>query len=269
MLRHCLPPVSSRRPTAASRLSAATTLPTNVREELVRIDHQFSDKFWVFGHYVHEQAGQNYGPPMWSGVNVPTVGNTFANPSYTYVVHGTYAISPTLLSETAFNADGNRITIAPTGADHAPRCAPTFPKYSRATTATALPGINISGHGRTTMSPASPGRTKRDDIQFREDVSWTKGSHQMKMGASWAKYAKIQDLFGNTQGAFGFNGSYTGSTTCRLPAGLCQQLHRAGVAGQRRLGGRFLGCVLPGQLAREQPPDPEPRPALGWHSAHL
>ena len=50
---------------------------------------------------------------MWSGDNVPTVGNTFGNPSYSGVIHATYIISPTLLNETAFNYNGNRINIIP------------------------------------------------------------------------------------------------------------------------------------------------------------
>ena len=35
--------------------------PTNVREEIARIDHQFTDKFSVFGHWVSEQVSQTYG----------------------------------------------------------------------------------------------------------------------------------------------------------------------------------------------------------------
>jgi len=196
-------------PNSGSAFLGGSTLPTNVREELVRIDHQFSDKFWVFGHYVHEQAGQSYGPPMWSGVNVPTVGNTFANPSYTYVIHGTYSISPTLLSETALNADGNKINITPTGLITAP-IRSSIPEVFSGNNGDRLPGINISGLGNYDVT-SFPWTNKADDIQFREDVSWTKGAHQMKLGGSWAKYAKIQDLFGDTQGAFSFNGSYTGS----------------------------------------------------------
>ena len=50
---------------------------------------------------------------MWSGDNVPTASNTFGNPSYSYVVHTTYVISPTLLNEVAFNENGNQIHILP------------------------------------------------------------------------------------------------------------------------------------------------------------
>jgi len=185
-------------------------LPTNVREELVRIDHQFSDKFSVFGHYVYESASQSYGPPMWSGVNVPTVGNTFGNPSYTGVIHATYSISPTLLSETALNYDGNAISILPTGTITG-SVRSSIPRiFSDKNNDDRLPGINISSSANYD-STSFPWLNHCDDWQIKEDLSFTKGSHQMKMGVSWAEYLKNQDLFGDTQGAFSFNGTYTGN----------------------------------------------------------
>src|SRR6267378_2425938 len=87
--------------------------PTNLREEVVRIDHNFSSKFSVFGHYIAEQVTQTFGTSQWSGDNVPTVGDTFGNPSRSGVIHTTYAISPTLLNEAAFNYNGNVINIVP------------------------------------------------------------------------------------------------------------------------------------------------------------
>src|SRR5438552_4903681 len=87
--------------------------PTNLREEIVRIDHNFTSKFSVFGHFVDEQVSQGFGISQWSGANVPTVGDTFGNPSYSGVIHTTYAISPTLLNEASFNYNGNRINIIP------------------------------------------------------------------------------------------------------------------------------------------------------------
>src|SRR5947208_12095508 len=87
--------------------------PTNLKEEVVRIDHNFTSKFSVFGHFIAEQVSQGFSTSQWSGDNVPTVGDTFGNPSYSGVVHTTYAISPTLLNEAAFNYNGNRIKIVP------------------------------------------------------------------------------------------------------------------------------------------------------------
>ena len=87
--------------------------PTDLREEVVRIDHNFTSKFSVFGHFIAEQVTQGFATSQWSGDNVPTVGDTFGNPSYSAVVHTTYTISPTLVNEVAFNYNGNRINIVP------------------------------------------------------------------------------------------------------------------------------------------------------------
>ena len=84
-----------------------------MKEEIVRIDHQFNSKFSVYGHYLAEQIAQNFGTSMWSGDNVPTASNTFGNPSYSYVIHTTYVISPTLLNEVAFNATVTRLPFCP------------------------------------------------------------------------------------------------------------------------------------------------------------
>jgi hypothetical protein len=184
---------------------------TDVREEIVRIDHQFTDKFWIFGHYVAEQVSQGYGTPTWSGDNVPTVGSVFGNPAYSGVVHATYAISPTLVNETAFNYNGNRISITPTGVFARPSGL-TIPEIFPGNNDNRIPAIFLQKSNGTAYDSSSfPWHNKADDYQMRDDISWTKGSHQLKMGASFALYKKIQDLFGNTQGRFNFNGSYSGN----------------------------------------------------------
>jgi hypothetical protein len=68
-------------------------LPRNVREEIVRIDENVSDKFTIYGHFVAEQIAQQFGTTMWSADNVPTMYNTFGNPSYAAVLHTAYTIS--------------------------------------------------------------------------------------------------------------------------------------------------------------------------------
>ncbi len=64
-----------------------------------------------------------------------------------------------------------------------------------------------------------PWINKADDYQIRDDVSWTKGAHQLKLGGSWALYKKIQDYFANTQGNFTFNGTYTTPSAAQCTPG--------------------------------------------------
>ncbi|HWZ98656.1 MAG TPA: carboxypeptidase-like regulatory domain-containing protein [Candidatus Dormibacteraeota bacterium] len=201
------------------KFTGAVSTPTNLKEEVVRIDHNFNSKFSVFGHFIAEQVSQGYAISQWSGANIPTVGDTFGNPSYSAVVHTTYAISPSLLNEVAFNYNGNRINIIPNaGAGLGSLALPTGYDSTNSRLFTGpnnlsrIPNIDLTGATGAKFEISSwPWRNKADDYQIRDDVSWTKGKHQLKMGGSWALYKKVQDLFGQTQGGFTFDGSFTGS----------------------------------------------------------
>ena len=103
-------------PTSGNSLrQQPVSAPTDVREEIVRIDHNFSDKFTIYGHFVAEQISQNFATTMWSGDNVPSVGNTFGNPSYAGVVHAATRSARLSSTKSPFNYNGNRINILPSG----------------------------------------------------------------------------------------------------------------------------------------------------------
>jgi Carboxypeptidase regulatory-like domain len=204
-------------PTAGNIFNGPSTTPTNLKEEVVRIDHNFTSKFSVFGHFIAEQVTQGYSISQWSGANIPTVGDTFGNPSYSAVVHATYAINPNLLNETAFNYNGNRINIIPfAGAGLSSLGLPAGYDGTNSRLFTGpnnlnrIPNIDLNGSTGTHFEVSSwPWVNKADDYQIRDDISLTKGAHQLKVGGSWAIYKKVQDLFGQTQGGYGFDGTFT------------------------------------------------------------
>jgi hypothetical protein len=185
--------------------------PTNVREEVVRIDENVTDKFTIYGHFIAEQITQGFGTTQWSGDNVPSASNSFGNPSYSGVVHTAYVINPNLVNEASFNYNGNRINIAPTGLSSAP-AGFTFNRFfNTPNNLNRIPGIQLNNTGTQFTLNWVPWKNVANDYQIRDDISWTKGRHQIKMGASWALYTKVQDLFAPTQGAFQFNGSFSGN----------------------------------------------------------
>jgi Carboxypeptidase regulatory-like domain len=212
------------------RFQGTPPVPTNVREEIVRIDHTFNDKLSMFGHFVADQVAQTFGTTMWSSDNVPTIGNTFGNPSYSAVVHASYMISPTLLNETAFNYNGNRIHILPQGVYAAPSGFTFNRIYTGPNLDNRIPSIDLNGAtGTDYTSNWTPWNNAANDYQIRDDISWTKGAHQLKFGASWALYTKLQDLFNTTQGNFNFNGVYTGNDFADFLLGYAQGYNEAGV----------------------------------------
>src|SRR5579862_178497 len=147
--------------------------PTDLKEEVVRIDHNFNSKFSVFGHFIAEQVSQTFGVSQWSGANVPTVGDTFGNPSYSAVVHATYVISPTLLNETAFNYNGNRINIVPfAGSGLTSLSIPSgydstnSRLFSGPNNLDRIPNIDLTGSTGTKFEISSwPWTNKADDYQ--------------------------------------------------------------------------------------------------------
>jgi hypothetical protein len=196
-------------PTDGNQFIGGNNVPTNVREEIVRIDHQFSDKLRVFGHYVQEDVRQSYGATLWTG-SVPTVGDTLTSPSYSAVVHTMHIVSPDLVNEVAFHYNGNRNGIVPRGIINSNysfnRVFPGPNAMNR------NPSIYLFGStGSIYDVGMGPWNNSAGDYQVRDDVSWVKGRHQLRFGASWAFYKKIQELYGETQGQFMFFDAYTGN----------------------------------------------------------
>ncbi len=220
-------------PTNGAFFQGGNNSPTTLREEIARVDHQFSSKFSIFGHWISEQISQTYGTTQWSGDNLPTIADVFGNPSYSAAVHATYVISPTLLNETAFNYNGNRIHIIPNNLVSAPTGTNGF-QFNRLFTGpnanNRIPQINLSQlTGAEYSANWTPWNNKADDYQIRDDLSWTKGAHQLKFGFSWALYKKVQDAFANTEGNFTFNGSFTGYDYADYLLGYAQAYSEDGV----------------------------------------
>ena len=199
-------------PNNGNSFVGGNNLPTNVREEIVRIDENVSDKFTIFGHFVADQVSQTYGTTLFSPDNVPTIGSEFPNSSYAAVFHTVYVVNPALVNEASFNYDGNRVGIFPVGLVSAPKDF-TFNRYFEGpNNEDRIPTIILRGSTGSRYSAGfTPWRNSANDYQLRDDVSWTTGHHQLKMGGSWMLFQKTQDWFQTTQGGFLFNGFYTGN----------------------------------------------------------
>jgi outer membrane receptor protein involved in Fe transport len=215
---------------ATGAFQGGNNSPTSLREEIARVDHTFSSKFSVFGHWISEQTNQTYGTTQWSGDNVPSGANTFGNPSYSAVIHTTYIISPTLLNEASFNYNGNRIAMENINLFSAPSSFTFNRLFSGPNINNRIPSINLS---QTTGADYTvnwmPWHNAANDYQLRDDLSWTHGAHQLKFGFSWALYKKVQDAFANTEGNFTFNGTYTGYDYADFLLGYAQSYSEDGV----------------------------------------
>ena len=183
--------------------------PTNVREDVVRIDHAISSKYQLMGHYLHDAVTQTYYPPLWGDSTYPTVGTAMLNPSWSATIKLTQAFSPTLLNETAFLYSGNTIHLDPVGVSAQPSgwsATSFFPLANNV--GSRMPEVQLQGPYNTTWSSSYfPWKNSYEGYETRDDLSWTKNKHQFKFGFSYLHDPKNQQLQANTQGTAVFSPS--------------------------------------------------------------
>ena len=191
---------------------ASPKQPTNVREDVVRIDHNFNDKYHLMGHWIHDSMEQTIFPSMWDGDSYVTVGDVFNNPTWGTVIKLTQTLSPTILNETSINVNGNTINISPTGIYQQPSGWSAVGIFTGNNTENRLPSISFSGAPNTEWNINYwPWRNSYLNYQPRDDVSWSKGNHQFKFGAAYMRNDKNQQQQADTQGDYTFNqSSYSG-----------------------------------------------------------
>jgi hypothetical protein len=192
---------------------------TNVREDVVRLDHNIGSKFQLMGHYLHDAVSQTVYPPLWGNSTYPTVGSAMLNPSWSSTLKLTQTYSPTLLNETSFLWSGNTINLDPVAGPGGSFAQPSgwatstfFPAADNF--GSRMPEIRLGAPYNTTWSSSYfPWKNSYFGYQGRDDVSWTRGKHQFKFGFSWLHAVKNQELQANTQGTAAFgNGSFSGDS---------------------------------------------------------
>jgi hypothetical protein len=186
-------------------------LPINVREDLFRIDHNFNDKWSVFGHFIHDANDSVQSTPEWQGDNIPTIGSNFSNPSYSSVIKLTGTLTPSVLLEAAFNYNGNKIAIIPVAAEGGNFVKPTG--WSTGTYFAAandignrLPDIKWANDGGADWGPGNdPWTNGAEDFAEIFGLSVTKGKHQMKFGGGYNRYTKNQVIGKDSEGDYTFD----------------------------------------------------------------
>src|SRR6185369_4412745 len=83
-----------------SRYRTSLSLPTNWREELIRVDHNFTDKIRGTVRYIHDSWDTVTDVPLWTNAgSFPTIQTAFKGPGVSLVARLNATFSPTLLNE--------------------------------------------------------------------------------------------------------------------------------------------------------------------------
>jgi hypothetical protein len=186
-------------PTSGSNIYvAAPSQPTNWREELIRVDHNFSDRLRAMFRYVHDSWDTVTATPLWTNAgSFPTVQTNFVGPATALVARLTATASPTLLNEFVFSYTTDHITLTPTGTPN-PNAWQRPPNLAIGTlfpggdNGGKLPGFNITGGFGGAYGSQGFGQdpgyipngpyNSNPTYTYRDNVTKIIGSHNLQFG---------------------------------------------------------------------------------------
>ena len=186
---------------------------TKWREELIRVDHNFSDKLRATFRFIHDSWQTQTAVPLWTNQgSFPTIGTAFKGPGVSLVARLTETASPTLLNEFVFSYTVDHIILNDTGnwkrpANFSAGFSDLFPGNGGG----VLPGINLvdpagvygnfgedAGYVPNGIYNSNPSYT------YRDNVTKILGRHNLQMGIYMAFAQKNE--FGGELGAGSFPG---------------------------------------------------------------
>jgi hypothetical protein len=199
-------------PNVGQFYDAASSQPTNVAEQILRVDYNISDKTSLMFHFIRNGNFQKEATSLWNNDTYPTIGSEFVNNPQFYELQLTRSISPTLLNEVMVGFQRQPINVLPLGNYVAPSGLSLKELYPGTNTENRVPALQFQGSalGTNVNTGSWPWDNVLNDWTVYDSVSLIKGNHSFSFGGTLEHYLKQQELFGNTEGQYSFNGSFTG-----------------------------------------------------------
>ncbi len=184
----------------------------NYRQDLVRLDQNITDKVHVFGRFMQDIVPTTEPGGLFAGEPLPGISSTATNaPGKNVVANISWAISPTVVNEAAFNYSWGAINSNATGVTNSPAFLgalsgglPYTDPYGR------IPGVTISGFTGVAL-PSAPYFERNIDKNLYDNFSKVFGNHTVRIGAT------VQWMTKTENGPTGTNGSFTFQTSNGIP----------------------------------------------------
>ena len=208
--------------TILNRFRRAVGLGSDIRQEIVRIDHNFNSNWSIFGRYIREDFSRNdpggnpFSDPFVFGNAAGTLYPSVAaqdttTPGKNFVVSLKTIVSPTIINEVAFDYAYNAIftNFAGTGL-RSNALGFTSPELFPSTLQGALPSITFSG-ATANFSFVSPQNIENPSYTYRDNLTIAHGNHTFKFGGFYSREAKNENAGNALNGSYAFDGSRSGN----------------------------------------------------------
>jgi hypothetical protein len=221
---------------------AAHSLPTNWRQDQIRVDQNIGNKTSLFVRYTQEAYDQDFVPTLWNNSSFDTVKTKWSAPVKTAVLHFTHTFKPNLMNEfvMGFSADVNLIQnvtgpSSPAKSVYKPSVWNVSNLFAANAKETLLPSIGVNGglpggFGESTgyayfyWGPITTGK---------DNLVWSVGRHTLKLGffLQYAALNQTENAGNSTQGFMNFSNSAsntTGNALADMYLGRIQQYTEVG-----------------------------------------
>ncbi|MFY9532341.1 MAG: carboxypeptidase regulatory-like domain-containing protein [Candidatus Acidiferrales bacterium] len=175
---------------ASTSFITSTVEPLTWRQELVRVDHNFTPKLRAMVRYIHDTY--NTVNPTVSFVSnpFPTVQTKIGTPGTSFVLNLTAAASPTLLNEFIFSYAADHLILTNTGNFQVPSgfsMTSIFRTGSNGTRLFQLPAVSLLngaayGGGFTINPGFMPWENANPTYGYHDTVTKVIGSHNLQFG---------------------------------------------------------------------------------------
>ena len=227
----------------------APDLPTNFREDTVRVDQNITDKVRLFVRFTQDGYDQTQVPTLWTSSEFGTVKTPMSIPCKNAVLNLTTTMRPNLMNEVILGYSSDVwITSSVVGSDSPSGSILRPPGFGvqtifpAAASGPVLPGISVSGGGPSFSEDTGyPYWYWNPTMALKDNLVWTRGKHTLKFGAYFL-YNRLNHIVPNggydSQGFLSFY-NYSSVTTGNALADMF--LGRVGSFSE-------TGKVLNGQL---------------------
>jgi hypothetical protein len=171
--------------------TAAPSVPYNFREDMIKVDENFTDNIRAFFRYTQDANLQDYLPTLYSGGSFPTAKSILTMPAKSIVFHLTQTIRPNLLNEIIVSNSNDAWLVQNTTGFDSPAGSILKPQgfalksiFPGNQSQTYLPGISVSGGVPFSFNETTGFNFFYTDPQpsIKDNLVWIHGRHSLKMG---------------------------------------------------------------------------------------
>jgi hypothetical protein len=228
---------------------AAPSVPTDWRQEQIRVDQNIGERTRVFVRYTRDAWGASY-PGLWSWSSYDSLVSKVDGPGKSAVLNITHSFKPNLMNEFVMGYTQDVLAVVDEAGPGSPAGSLTKPStwtgknlFPSNQNNPLLPFVFICG-GVPFCVAGGAGNTpwfnSNPIITWKDNVAWTVAKHTLKFGFFLEKYRKNEQFGSSTQGSIYF-GDWSSVTTGNALADLYMGRMAQYTEGTQTVDGRPVG----------------------------